>query len=167
MYRADHIKVLKVLGSDVPKRTQFKVSQIVTVGFRGVENADRRVRNAMRKLRADEVVEICDRGEYRLTTKGGSAVLKWQKEGWPVKERAHTEKLRKRDAKMAEVKPAKTKPVGKAVKAVKTSKKVKVVVKSSPKRGTRKTEVKSESAEKGNTRPPEKTQDTNEHQLAF
>jgi hypothetical protein len=139
----------------------------------------------MRKLRADEVVEICDRGEYRLTQKGGSAVQKWLKEGWPTKERAHTEKPRKKDARLAtrkaeklpskfdgvgkakkEAKPAKkeAKPAKKEAKPAKKEAKV-VAIKVSNKKQKK---VESKSPEKaGNTKPTEKTEDAYDHQLAF
>jgi len=106
-YKLDHIKVMKVLGSDVPKRPAFKVSDIVTVGFKGQDNADRRVRNAFRKLRNDDLVEICDRGEYRLLPGGVKQVQQWQKDGWPTGKESAVKTAAKKPAKKAKKAPAK------------------------------------------------------------
>ncbi len=108
MYKQDHIKVLKVLASEAPKRAAFTTSAIVEEAFKRTENGDRRVRNAYRKIRKEGHAEIVDRGEYRLTPSGVSFVQKAEKAGWKFDAEPKT----KAAPKKAEVKKA-----SKAVKA--------------------------------------------------
>lgn len=129
-YKQDHIKIMKVLGSDVPKRPAFKVSDIVTVGFKGAENGDRRVRNGMRKLRSDDLVEICERGEYRLLPGGVSKVQQWSKDGWPTgKEKAEAKPAKAKVAKKKASKKAAAKKVSPKKAAAKAKKAVKAAAK--------------------------------------
>jgi hypothetical protein len=116
-YKSDHIKVLKVLAADLPKRTTVKTSDIVAKGFKNEEDGDRRVRNAFRMLRKYKHVEIADRGDYRLTEAG----------------KTFFEKLKAAGFKVPETKPAKTATVPKKVK-----KPVKVAKKAAPKKAAKK-----------------------------
>jgi len=82
-YRADHIKILKFLGKDLPKRTVFTVAEISKV-FADIEkrrpdtnlDPDRATRNALRKPRKEDHVQISERGEYQLTPQGAAFVKK-------------------------------------------------------------------------------------------
>lgn len=98
MYRDDHIKVLKVLASGLPKRQTFKTYEVVLKEFKNVSSADRRVRNAYRKLRAEGHVEIVSRGEYRLTRIGVSLCRKLEKSDWDFS-KITVRKIRKKVAK--------------------------------------------------------------------
>ena len=82
MYKKDHWDVLKVLASELPKRTQMSTSDIVDAGFKRRDNADRIVRNAYRMLRKEGHIEIADRGMYRITQKGASHFKKAEEEGF-------------------------------------------------------------------------------------
>ena len=84
MYKMDHVKVLKVLAGFLPKRLTLKTKYIVEKAFKNVEDADRRVRNAYRKIRSEGHIEIVNRGEYRLTTSGAAFCRKLKKSGWRV-----------------------------------------------------------------------------------
>jgi len=74
-YRKDHITILERLGSEIPKRPSFKVSDLASL-FADGENitADRIARNSIRKPIACGLVERIGRGEVRLTTEGVSFV---------------------------------------------------------------------------------------------
>jgi len=84
MYKADHIKVFKVLAEFLPKRLTLKTKYIVEKAFKNYEDGDRRVRNAYRKMRTEGHVEIVNRGEYRLTTPGAAFCRKLKKNSWKV-----------------------------------------------------------------------------------
>jgi hypothetical protein len=73
-YKADHVRVLKALGSELPDRPSMTTEQIVSKTFRRCENADRRVRNAYRMIRAAKHATIVKRGLYRLTASGAAFV---------------------------------------------------------------------------------------------
>jgi hypothetical protein len=124
MYRQDHIKVLKALGSEVPKRPKFKVKEIVAVAFRRIEDADRRVRNAMRKLRSDGLVDIAERGEYWLLPAGVKFVQTAQKNGWPTGKAPAKKATKKPATKKAAPKKAAKKATSKKSPTKKTAKKV-------------------------------------------
>jgi len=193
-YKQDHIKIMKVLGTDVPKRTAYKVSEIATAGFKGAENADRRIRNGMRKLRSDDLVEICERGEYRLLPGGVKAVQQWTKDGWPTgKEKAEpkAKPAKKKVAKKAAPKKSVAKAkVAKAKKAVKAAAKPKKAApkkaapkktapkKTAPKKAPKKIDMKKaaskakdekkpEAGNGVNTKGAEKAQGAAASQLAF
>jgi hypothetical protein len=150
MYRQDHVKVMKVLGSELPKRPSFKVSEIVAAGFRREDNADRRVRNAMRKLRSDDLVEIAERGEYRLKPSGAKLTQSWNKDGWPTSSSA-----KKAAKKAATKKSAKSKKAPKKAVTKKAAKKAaakkpiakKAAKKASPARAPRRTRPAKEAPE--------------------
>jgi hypothetical protein len=84
MYRSDHIKVLRVLASGLPKRRIFRTNFIVDEAFTYVESGDRCVRNAYRKLRKEGHIEIVERGKYRLTTSGAALCRRLQKYDWDI-----------------------------------------------------------------------------------
>ena len=84
MYRSDHIKVLKVLSENLPKRAVLKTKDIVGKAFKRCKAGDRRVRNAYRKLIKEGHAEIIDRGVYRLTASGASLCRKLEKANWKV-----------------------------------------------------------------------------------
>jgi len=84
MYKSDHIKVLMVFASGLPKRRIFRTSIIVEEAFEYVESGDRRVRNAYRELRKEGHIEIVERGKYRLTTSGAAFCRRLQKYDWDV-----------------------------------------------------------------------------------
>jgi hypothetical protein len=165
MYRQDHIKVLKALGSEVPKRPKLKVSEIVAVSFRRVENGDRRVRNAMRKLRSDGLVTIADRGEYCLLPAGVKFVQTAAKDGWPTgkpdkktKKTATKKKVaKKKTAKKATKKVAKkaTKKAApkKATKAKKAAPKKAAPKKAAPKKAAPKKAAPKKAAPKAEAAP--------------
>lgn len=78
MYYEDQWKVLEVLdGGGV-----MKVAHIVAFGFSKRENADRAVRNALRKPRSEGHVEIVGRGEYQITGEGKKFVAQARKDGF-------------------------------------------------------------------------------------
>jgi len=115
MYRAEQWKVLEALGSEVPKRPTSTVSGIVEAGFKRKDNADRIVRNALRKPRAEGHIEIAERGEYRLTQKGASFLATARAEGYkPEAPRKASKKVAKKVAKKATKKAAKKKVTKKA-----------------------------------------------------
>jgi hypothetical protein len=100
MYRVDQWKVMTVLGTNAPKRPEFSTSEVVATGFKGAKNADRRVRNAYRKLRKEGHIEITDRGTYRLTSKGASWYQKAVKDDFkPLSARKSSKKVAKKVAK--------------------------------------------------------------------
>lgn len=138
-YKSDHIKVLKVLASALPKRPTFTTNAIVEKAFKSAEDGDRRVRNAYRMIRKNDHAEIADRGEYRLTQKGASWFEKAEKEGFkaPAAEK-------KAPAKKAPVKKSakpKAKPKAKA-KPKKASKAAKKPVKVKPRQPSTKPKAK-------------------------
>ena len=69
-YKPDHVRVLKALGDDLPERPSMTTEQITAKTFRRCENADRRIRNAYRMIRAAGHASIIKRGVYRLTANG-------------------------------------------------------------------------------------------------
>jgi len=136
-YKGDHIRVMKVLGSSLPKRASVNTEGVVAQGFKGQDNAERRARNAYRMLRKSGHIEIADRGEYRLTASGGAFVTALAKNGFklpekakPVKKaaKAKVAKAKVAKAKVAKAKVAKPKPAKKVAKAkpVKKAAKAKV-----------------------------------------
>jgi predicted transcriptional regulator len=94
MYKADHIKVLKILSSALPKKLTFKTKDIVEKAFKRYDDGDRRVRNAYRKLRAEGHIEIIGRGEYRLTVLGAALCRRLKKNGWDAS--SESKKIRKK-----------------------------------------------------------------------
>ena len=84
MYKLDHIRILKVLSTALPKRPTFVTKDIATMGFKRQENADRRIRNAFRKLRSDNHIEKVRRGEYRLTATGAALCKRLLNSNWDV-----------------------------------------------------------------------------------
>lgn len=139
-YKNDHIKVLKTLGADLPKRPSMKTSDIASKGFKGQEDADRRVRNAYRMLRKYNHIEIGERGEYKITQSGASLYDKLEKNGWKVpesekpKRAAPAKKTAKKATKKATKKPVKkaAKKVTKAKPAAKAKAKAKPAAKAKP-----------------------------------
>lgn len=84
MYRSDHIKVLKVLAENLPKRSVFKTKDIVGRAFKRCRSGDRRVRNAYRQLVKERHAETVERGAYRLTASGAALCRKQEKDNWRV-----------------------------------------------------------------------------------
>ena len=131
-YKGDHIRVMKVLGSSLPKRASVNTEGVVAQGFKGQDNAERRARNAYRMLRKSGHIEIADRGEYRLTASGGAFVTALAKNGFKLPEKAKpvkkAAKAKVAKAKVAKAKVAKPKPAKKVAKAkpVKKAAKAKV-----------------------------------------
>jgi restriction endonuclease Mrr len=121
MYRQDHIKVLKVFAADLPKRPSCTTKDVVERGFKRAENGDRRVRNAYRKLRSAGLIEICDRGAYRLTPAGGAFCKKAAKASWKLDKINEKKAAPKKAAKKTTKKAAPKKAAKKATK--KTAKK--------------------------------------------
>lgn len=72
--RKDHLKVIEFLAQDLPKRPSFKMSDIAKAKFKDGPNitAERVARNSVRKPRQLGLVEIAERGEYRLTPQGAA-----------------------------------------------------------------------------------------------
>lgn len=107
MYKLDHIRILKVLATALPKRPTFVTKDIVGMGFKRQENADRRVRNAFRKLRSDNHIEKVRRGEYRLTATGAALCKRLVNSNWDVASEAeramkrHKMKIRRKKVKKA------------------------------------------------------------------
>lgn len=137
MYRADQWKVLEILGAAAPKRPYLKTSEIAKKGFNRREDPDRCVRNAFRKLRVEEHIEIGERGMYRITAKGMSFLTKSKKAGYkPLPARKKSEKPAKKAKAVKKAKPAKTKAVKakaapkKVAKSAKKAKPVKAASKS-------------------------------------
>lgn len=126
MYNIDQWKVMKVLGSKLPKRECFKIKDIKNAAFKNAPN-DRVVRNAIRKPRDEGHVEIEERGEYRLTPKGVTFVQKAEKDGFkpsPVREIKKTAKPKK--AVKKDIKKVAKKAKAANGKSVKAKKPVKV-----------------------------------------
>ena len=80
-YRQDHLKLLKVFARELPKRPSMKVAALAKAAFSDIQkrkpdcaslSPDRACRNALRKPREEEHIEIAERGEYRLTQKGAA-----------------------------------------------------------------------------------------------
>ena len=109
-YKTDHIKVLKALAADLPKRTAMKTSEIVAKVFKNAEDGDRKVRNAYRMIRKQNHIEIAERGDYRLTATGASWFTKAEKEGFKVPEKAPKKEAKKATTKMPAVKAKKDAP---------------------------------------------------------
>ena len=84
MYRSDHIKVLKVLASGLPRRQTFKTKDIVTKAFKRYDSGDRRVRNAYRKIVKEGHAEIIERGVYRLTVSGAALCRRLERAKWRI-----------------------------------------------------------------------------------
>lgn len=175
----DHWKVLKALGAKAPQRPKMTTEGIVKAQFGGRTAADRTVRNAYRKLRDEALIEIADRGEYRLTQAGAHAFMKMKKEGFtPAKKtkRAAPKKAAKKAAKKAPKKRTSTKkkaaaakkapkkaPAKKAAAAKKAPAK-KTPAKKAPKRPSRpsrpsRTKGSNGQTAKATTKPPEKKGD--------
>lgn len=117
-YTRDHLNVLKALGKDAPKRTQMTTEEVVKAQFKDKgDKGDRVVRNAYRKLRDRGLIEIADRGMYRLTQAGVKMyqTLKEKGVGGILQERkatpkkAKAKKTGKKEAKKATPKKAKPK----------------------------------------------------------
>ena len=120
MYRADQWKVMETLGKKIPKRPTMTVSDIVGAAFSRRENADRVVRNALRRPRAEGHIEIAERGEYRLTQAGAAFLARAKKEGYkplPARKGAPKKAAKKKVAKKKVAKKAAKKAPKKAAKA--------------------------------------------------
>ena len=104
MYRSDHVKVLKVLAENLPKRSVFKTKDIVGKAFKRCKSGDRRVRNAYRQLVKERHAETVERGAYRLTASGAALCRKQEKDNWQILE--EPKKLIKKPAKKLTKKPA-------------------------------------------------------------
>lgn len=129
-YRSDHIRLLKVFATALPKKTTFSVEDLAKA-FSDVKkrkpdtalDADRACRNALRKPRAMGHVEIAERGEYRLTATGATFCKKL--EGYAVApDKASGKKTTKakapkkaKEAKAAKAKAAKAPAKAKEAKA--------------------------------------------------
>lgn len=134
-YTRDHIAVIKVLGREIPKRPALSTQEVCKLGFKDKgDKADRIVRNAYRKLRDKEMVEICDRGMYRLTPAGAAFAKQIKEKGADafVQERKKGE--RKPKAKKAAKKAAKPAAKKAAKKAAKPAVKAKPKAKPAPKK---------------------------------
>ena len=151
-YTKDHVVVMKVLGREIPKRPTLSTKEVVGLGFKGKDNGDRIVRNAYRKLKEKELVEIADRGRYRLTPMGVSFVKTVKEKGDGAVMHVAAEKVKsapkkaaKPAKKVAKAAPAK-KPTKKAApkKAVKAAAKP-AAKKAAPKKATVKVVVKAPS----------------------
>jgi len=117
--RRDHIKVIEFLGKDLPKRTSFKMADIAKAKFKDGPNitADRVARNSVRKPRELGLVEIAERGEYRLTPQGAT-FHKNLKTYQVAPDIEREEKVAKKAAKAAKAaKPAKAAKAEKPAKA--------------------------------------------------
>jgi hypothetical protein len=166
VYKQDHIKVLKVLASEAPKRPTFSTKDIVETAFRRAENGDRRVRNAYRKIRKEGHAEIADRGEYRLTQSGVGFCAKAEEASWKFHKEDKPKKATKKTTKKASSKGTKKKVTKKATKkaAKKTAKKApakkatkktaKKIVKRAAKRSTGGTKASGKSSESKNNGVP-------------
>lgn len=141
MYTKDQWAVMSVLGADIPKRPTMKTAVVAEKAFKGDSNADRRTRNAYRKLRAEGHVEIADRGEYRLTATGVTFFKKNKSSFTPKEARKRgaptTKKVAKKTTKRVE--KAATKKVDTKKAAKKTTKKA---AKKTAKKATRKSPTK-------------------------
>lgn len=138
MYKQDHIKVLKVLASYLPAKKTFTTKEIVELGFKRAENADRRVRNAYRKIRKDGHAEITDRGAYRLTAAGASFCADAAKVNWKFKAEDKKATTKKAATKKATTKKTSTKKAtAKKEAAPKKAKKV-TASKAAPKKEAKK-----------------------------
>jgi len=140
-YRSDHIRLLEVFAAALPKKPTFTVEALAKATFSDIKkrkpdtalDSDRACRNALRKPRAMEHVEIAERGEYRLTSSGAAFCKKLESyEVAPDKVKGNKAKVEKvkapkkaKEAKTAAKTTAKvSKAVDKApVKAAKTSEK--------------------------------------------
>jgi hypothetical protein len=120
-YKSDHIKVLKVLGSNLPKRPSMKTSDIVAKGFKGADDGDRRVRNAYRMCRKSGHIAIGERGEYQMTQSGAAWFTKAEKEGFKTPEKA-AKKVSKPAKKLPKVAAKKAAPKAAKKVAPKTAK---------------------------------------------
>lgn len=150
MYRADHIKVLKVLAGSLPKRPTFKTKDVVEQAFKRVDGGDRRVRNAYRKIRKEGHAEISDRGEYRLTASGASFCTKLAKDGWKIDEEKAPKAKRPAKAKAEKQAKAEKKAAPKKEAAKKTTTKKAAAKKAAPKK----------TAAKAAKKPPKKQEKT-------
>ena len=120
-YKIDHWKVMCALAKEAPKRPTMTTEDVLKAAYGGRADKERTVRNAYRMLRENEHVEICERGEYRLTPAGVSEYQRLKKEKFQPeapKRRAPVTKKAKAGKKAKATKrpsPPKAKP--KAVKA--------------------------------------------------
>jgi len=125
-YRQDHLRLLKVFARELPKRPSMKVADLAKAAFSDIQkrkpdcaslSPDRACRNALRKPREEEHIEIAERGEYRLTQKGAAfcktldkyEVAPDRKDGEPrvKKAKAKGKKAAKETAKKVSKKAAK------------------------------------------------------------
>jgi len=140
-FRQTHIDIIKALGVDAPKRTALTVEELAVKCFKSISDAttqDRAARNAVRKPRKEGLIEISERGTYRLTPAGlkflkkvDSYAVAPDRGMGEVSEKApkkSAKKAVKKSAKKAAKKVAKTK-TAKAPKAEKTAKAPKVLTK--------------------------------------
>jgi hypothetical protein len=134
--RRDHLKVIAALAADLPKRTALSMKDIAKAKFKDGSKitADRIARNSVRKPRQMGLVEICERGEYRLTPTGAAfakgldkyeTAPDMQREAKaPSKAAAKKAAKPEKAAKTAAPKKAAKKGAGKAAKPAKTAKPV-------------------------------------------
>ena len=136
-YRSDHMKVLEALSEKPPKSRGLKVAEIAQARFRTRENADRVVRNSMRKPIDEGHVEVLERGLYSLTTDGKRFMSRVESKGYEIEptrdatERKTIKKATKGKGTKKATKPAKaakkekttTKKAAKPAKATKATKK--------------------------------------------
>lgn len=155
VFTKDHITVIKVLGKEIPKRPALATSEISKLGFKSKgDKADRTVRNAYRKLRAQELIEITDRGMYRLTPSGAAMAKKIAESGDTAFTQAPEKAAKKPVKKAAKAAKAVKKPVKKAAKvATKEKKSAKVQAKT-------KTTTKTKTAPAKVSKAPEKKETT-------
>lgn len=121
MYKTDHWAVLSALASKLPKRPTFRTKQVAEEAFGKAKDADRRTRNAYRKLRDLGHIEISERGEYQITAEGAASYKKLSASGFVP------EKARKRSA------PAKAEKIEKVKKTAAAKPKKAVSAKGSEK----------------------------------
>jgi restriction endonuclease Mrr len=115
-YKSDHIKVLKALAVELPKRAKLATSEIVSKSFKGQEDADRRVRNAFRMLRKYKHVDIVDRGLYQLTDTGKNFYEKLAANNFKAPEMPKVKTEKKATPAKKETKPAPKKTAPKKAK---------------------------------------------------
>lgn len=160
MYRADHIKVLKVLAGSLPKRPTFKTKDVVEQAFKRVDGGDRRVRNAYRKIRKEGHAEISDRGEYRLTASGASFCTKLAKDGWKIDEEKAPKAKRPAKAKAEKQAKAEKKAAPKKATAKKAAPKKEAAKKTTTKKAAAKKAAPKKTAAKAAKKPPKKQEKT-------
>jgi hypothetical protein len=144
-YRQDHLKLLKVFARELPKRPSMKVAALAKAAFSDIQkrkpdcaslSPDRACRNALRKPREEEHIEIAERGEYRLTQKGAAfcktmdkyEVAPDRKDGEPRAKKAKGKKAAKKTAKKVAKKVAASKPAKAPAEKVASKKEAKPAV---------------------------------------